>query len=494
MRNRREFLRLAAFGAMWPASAALGQKAAKKPEGILVNDLHGQLSATLVNRIVQPDTLDGVRGAIRLAQSENRALCIAGGRHAMGSQAFAADGVLVDTRKLARVLAFDAERGLIEVEAGMQWPGLLEALRTLQPGERRWAFNQKQTGADRLSMGGCIAANIHGRGLTLPPFISDVESFKLLDARGRLLNCSRSENEELFRLAIGGYGLFGFVYSVTLRLVARRKLERVVEVRTIDGLASAFADRIRDGFVYGDFQYAIDEKSPDFLRRGVFSCYRPAGDEREIPAQQRELGEADWTQLLYLAHADKSAAFKRYADYYLATSGQLYWSDEHQMSFYPDNYHREIDRRSGAAHRATEVITEIYCDRDSLEAFMAEVRAYALRERTEIIYGTVRLIEQDRESFLPWARRPYACVIFNLHVERTSTGLIRAADAFRAFIDIGLRHGGSYYLTYHRYAVRRQVEACYPQFAEFLKLKRKHDPTELFQSDWYRHYKKMFFG
>ena len=124
MRNRREFLRLAAFGAMWPASAALGQKAAKKPEGILVNDLHGQLSATLVNRIVQPDTLDGVRGAIRLAQSENRALCIAGGRHAMGSQAFAADGVLVDTRKLARVLAFDAERGLIEVEAGMQWPGL----------------------------------------------------------------------------------------------------------------------------------------------------------------------------------------------------------------------------------------------------------------------------------------------------------------------------------------------------------------------------------
>ena len=202
-------------------------------------------------------------------------------------------------------------------------------------------------------MGGCIAANIHGRGLTLPPFISDVESFKLLDARGRLLNCSRSENEELFRLAIGGYGLFGFVYSVTLRLVPRRKLERVVEVRTIDGLASAFADRIRDGFVYGDFQYAIDEKSPDFLRRGVFSCYRPAGDEREIPAQQRELGEADWTQLLYLAHADKSAAFKRYADYYLATSGQLYWSDEHQMSFYPDNYHREIDRRSGAAHRAT---------------------------------------------------------------------------------------------------------------------------------------------
>ena len=497
MRNRREFLRLAALGAMWPGALAWGQakKAAKKPEGILVNDLHGQLSATLVNRIVQPDTLDGVRAALKLAQAENRALCIAGGRHSMGSQAFAADGVLIDTRKLNKLLAFDMERGLLEVEAGLQWPGLLEALHKAQAGrEREWAFNQKQTGADRLTMGGSLSANMHGRGLTLPPFISDVESFKLVNARGQLVNCSRSENPELFGLAIGGYGLFGVIYSVTLRLVPRRKLERVVEVRTIEGLPSAFADRIRDGFLYGDFQYAIDERSPDFLRRGVFSCYRPLGDERAIPAVQRELGEADWTQLLYLAHADKSAAFKRYADYYLATSGQLYWSDDQQMSFYPENYHREIDRKMGAEHRATEVITEIYCEREALEAFMSEVRAYALRERTQIVYGTVRLIEQDRESFLAWARRSYACVIFNLHVERTSTGLIRAADAFRALIDIGLRYGGSYYPTYHRYAVRRQVDACFPQFAEFLKLKRKYDPSELFQSDWYRHYKKMYFG
>src|SRR3989442_5733854 len=127
MRNRREFLRLAALGALWPGALAWAQKA-KKPEGILVNDLHGQLSATWVNRIVQPDTLDGVRAALKLAQAENRALCIAGGRHSMGSQAFAADGVLVDTRKLTKVLAFDLERGLIEVEAGMHWPGRLPAV------------------------------------------------------------------------------------------------------------------------------------------------------------------------------------------------------------------------------------------------------------------------------------------------------------------------------------------------------------------------------
>jgi len=71
-------------------------------------------------------------------------------------------------------------------------------------------------------------------------------------------------------------------------------------------------------------------------------------------------------------------------------------------------------------------------------------------------------------------------------------GLQRSADAFRRLIDMAARRGGTYYLTYHRYANRKQVESCYPQFAEFLQQKRKYDPEERFQSDWYRHYRSMF--
>ena len=488
MIDRREFLKIASLTTAWPY-AAMGAQ----PPGVIVNDLHSQLNATRVDRIVEPDTLDAVRSAIAAARREHRAVCIAGGRHAMGAQAFATDGVLIDIRRLNQVLAFDATRGLIEVESGMQWPKLLAELASVQRGHtRQWGFSQKQTGADRLTMGGCLSANVHGRGLTLPPFVSDVESFRLLVARGELVNCSRTENPELFRLVIGGYGLFGFIYSVTLRLVPRRKIERVVEVRDIKGIPAAFADRIRGGFIYGDFQYSIDDRSDGFLRNGVFSCYKPVPDSTPMPEAQKELGDRDWIDLLYLAHAGKADAFKRYADYYLSTNGQVYWSDEHQMSIYPDHYHREIERKTNAKHKATEAITEIYCEREALEYFMADVREDARRNKVEIIYGTVRLIEQDKESFLAWAKKPYACVIFNLHVVHTPQGIRHAADAFRRLIDIGIKYGGSYYPTYHKYATRKQVETCYPQFAEFLKLKRKHDPAEVFQSDWYRYYRKMF--
>ena len=138
------------------------------------------------------------------------------------------------------------------------------------------------------------------------------------------------------------------------------------------------------------------------------------------------------------------------------------------------------------------MITEIDLPRPMLKGFLDEVREDFRKNRIELIYGTVRLIQRDDESFLPWAKQPYACTIFNLHTVHSPEGLQRSEDAFRRLIDMAARRGGSYYLTYHRYATRKQVETCYPQFAEFLRLKKRYDPEERFQSDWYRHYRTMF--
>lgn len=65
-------------------------------------------------------------------------------------------------------------------------------------------------------------------------------------------------------------------------------------------------------------------------------------------------------------------------------------------------------------------------------------------------------------------------------------------DTIGQFGDLAVWYGGSYYLTYHRWAERRQVEACYPQFQEFLSLKLRYDPAVTFQSNWYRYYREMF--
>ena len=82
-------------------------------------------------------------------------------------------------------------------------------------------------------------------------------------------------------------------------------------------------------------------------------------------------------------------------------------------------------------------------------------------------------------------------MIFNIHTVHTRDGIAGAADGFRRLIDLSSARGGSYFLTYHRYATRAHVEACHPQFRDFLREKRHYDPDEVFQSDWYRHQKAL---
>jgi FAD/FMN-containing dehydrogenase len=399
MISRREFM----AGSVALAASRAATRLAPDPESIWVNDIHSQLNPTRVLGISQPRSLEDVQSLVRAARKDRKAISVAGGRHAMGGQQFGTDTLLIDIRKMSRVLNLDRKHGILEIEAGIEWPELVDGYLSLQSRDSKtWGIAQKQTGADRLTVAGTIAANAHGRGLKMKPFVSDVESFVLVDATGTAQMCSRTENPELFRLVHGGYGLFGVVTSVRLRLAPRRKLERVVEIRTVDDLIAAFEKRITDGFQYGDFQFSIEHASEDFLHKGVFSCYRPVTMDTPIPPAEKQLTDENWRQLLYLAHTDKKQAFDRYADYYLSTNGQMYWSDLHQLSIYPDNYHREIDAKLRAPYPATEMITEINVPRPALKGFLDEVREDFRKNRVELIYGTVRLIERDDESFLPW--------------------------------------------------------------------------------------------
>ncbi|MDP9191050.1 MAG: FAD-binding oxidoreductase [Acidobacteriota bacterium] len=478
MLDRREFLKAAGLVALAPSACVTSTQ----ENGAWVNDIHSQLNRTWVSAVRRPASIDELRAAMR----GKGAVCISGGKHAMGGQQFASNATLLDMNAMRRVLGFDRERGIIEVESGIQWPALIAATK-----DSPWAIRQKQTGADRLSIGGALAANVHGRGLTMKPFIDDVESFTLIDAGGQLIECSRANNRELFSLVIGGYGVFGVVASVQLRLSPRRKVQRVVEEQDIESVMRAFDARIADGFHYGDFQFSIDSASEGFLRKGVFSCYKPVSDDTPMAPAQAELKPEDWMKLLYLAHADKEQVYRQYVGYYLSTSGQVYWSDEHQLSFYPDGYHQTLDPLLQMPP-GSEMITELYVPRPKLADFMLAAAEDLRRRKGNVVYGTVRLIERDDESYLAWAKEPYACVIFNLHVEHSDAGKARAADSFRALIDLVAARGGSYYLTYHRWARRDQVERCYPRFASFLAEKKRFDPRQRFQSEWYRHYEAMF--
>ena len=124
-----------------------------------------------------------------------------------------------DAARLDRVLRVDASRGLVEVQASASWSSLAAYLRPEAPATRALWEGRGTIGEDVSSN----APGPDGR-----PVVAHVESIALVTPDGELRRVGRA-NAELFALVVGGQGLFGSPYSVTLRLesLARAALEAV---------------------------------------------------------------------------------------------------------------------------------------------------------------------------------------------------------------------------------------------------------------------------
>jgi len=385
--------------------------AAKK--SVELNDIHSQLNANRHSAIVTPKSIEEIQSAVREAKSTGQFVSISGGKHSMGGQQFGTGTVNLSMSAFNKVVGLDSDKGIVEVQSGIQWPELVDWLfKNQNDSNKKWGIRQKQTGADRHSIGGALSSNIHGRGLKMKPMVDDVESFTLIDANGDQKTCSRTENRELFRLVIGGYGLFGVIGTVKVRLAPVKILERVVQVIEVKDFIPLVSKRIQEGFLYGDFQFAFDPKSNDFMKRGVYSLYKPVNRTVEVNGELKEMKGDDWHRLLGLAHKDKSRAFDVYSKFYLTTNGQFYRSDTHQMGVYVDDYHGKFYE---GGIKASEIISEIYVQRAKLKTLFDQLREDFRKNDTNVVYGTVRLIEKDTESFMAWAKQNYAATVFNFH-------------------------------------------------------------------------------
>ena len=114
-----------------------------------------------------------------------------------------------EASRLDRVLHVDVDRALVEVQAGATWKGLGARLRPEDPRAR-------EVRTTRSTIGESIDWNAAGPdGRTA---VSHVESLTLVTPDGQLRRVGRMTNPALFGLVVGGQGLFGAIYSVTLRL------------------------------------------------------------------------------------------------------------------------------------------------------------------------------------------------------------------------------------------------------------------------------------
>ena len=112
-----------------------------------------------------------------------------------------------------RIRAFDATTGRLTVEAGVL---LSDLIGTFGP---RGFFPAVVPGTKHITVGGAIAADIHGKNHHCEGgFGNHVESLILATANGDFVFATPSQNSELFFATVGGMGLTGIIIEATFQL------------------------------------------------------------------------------------------------------------------------------------------------------------------------------------------------------------------------------------------------------------------------------------
>jgi decaprenylphospho-beta-D-ribofuranose 2-oxidase len=136
-----------------------------------------------------------------------------GGGFSYAAASFGGGSLVLEMNKFNRVLGFSPENKLIEVEAGMKLVELLGFT------SARMLWLPVMPGYPEITVGGCIAANAHGKNPHKHGVFKNwIEDITIHHPRNGIVKASRKESSNLFELTCGGYGLTGVILSATLRL------------------------------------------------------------------------------------------------------------------------------------------------------------------------------------------------------------------------------------------------------------------------------------
>ena len=407
-----------------------------------------------------------IAAVLARARREGRRVSIAGARHSMGGHTLYPGGVVLDMRPL-NGMRLRGDGQTLTVQAGALWADVIPYL------DARGRSVAVMQSNNAFTVGGSVSVNCHGWQTDSPPIAATVESFRLMLADGTVRRCGRTENAELFSLALGGYGLFGVILDVDLRTVPNERLRLERRVMSSDRFPAAFAGAVAGR---GDVPMAFGRLNVDpaaFLGEAIVSAF--VSDPGPIPAliepSGREVARAVFrgSEGSDYGKAFRWTAEKRLQPLLVGTT----FSRNQLLNADADFF----ENRSAAT---TDILHEYFVPRDQAGAIVDALRTVVPRHDGDLLNVTVRSVEADPDTVLRYADGPTTAFVLLFAQARTAAAEKTMTALTRDLIDAALNLGGRYYLPYRLHATPGQFRRAYPRADEFFAAKRRYDPDGLF--------------
>ncbi len=445
----------------------------------LILDDVSRLNQTRVSEILRPRSEEELKQALDRARQLGRKVSIAGKTHSQGGHAFYHDAVHLDMTAFNKVIELRRLEKTIRVQSGATWKQVQDHVNS-----HGLAVAVMQS-SNIFTVGGSLSANAHGRDPRYGPVIETVRSFRLLKADGEVVNVSRSENAELFSLAIGGFGLFGVILDVELELTENSVYEKQTVAINYREYPAYFESHVKNrpdvGIHFGRLSIDPDSRLSD----GYAVSYTETGERPESVFQLAKEHHISRDKFVFgLSRTQEWGKGLRWRS-------QQNWVDvpgEAEIIARNNVMRPPIQFLDYDSADDTDILQEYFVPPAGFVEFIDKLRRIVEDEEINLLSVTLRFVPANEEAFLNYARSDCLAVVLYINQQRSADGIQKALRWTQKLVDAAHQCDGTYYLVYQRYPSPAQLRMIYPQIDQFLERKRHYDQNELFMNRFYEHY------
>ena len=431
--------------------------------------------------------------ALTAARARGLSVIPHGTGHSYTDAALNTNAVIIDVTGMRRILSWDPERGIMQVEPGVTLRDVVHVALA----DRWWPAVTPST-AD-VTIGGCVAMNVNGKNAwKCGSFGEHLLSLTVLLATGQELILSPESNPRLFQALVGSAGLLGIITSITLQLQRITSGNVDIFVRSAASL----------GEIFTIFQ---EEQSADFLEgwidgfaggrhlgRGIVTCTKYSEVcKKEFPAINRGTTQSQTSRIpdqLKGGFARCTGKIFRPAvqnGVYIANS-TMYWSSKW--------WNGKVMRQRSLFHSTYYPPAAFTGYRTLLPQGTETFQAFVPRSQAEVLFKEILRRSQENHFMPLWCiikqhrQDPFLLsyqvdgfsLEVNYHIVPQTVQRLR--KMLRELMELVIVAGGRFYLAkdslltntlYRRSVGDAAVEA-------FLHLKQLYDPEMLFQSNLFR--------
>jgi FAD/FMN-containing dehydrogenase len=460
-----------------------------------VSSLVGSLRARCL--VAWPENEAACRETLLFCRQNRLSVCPRGGGFSYGDIILNDRNVLLDTSKMSRILDFDESRGLITVEPGVR---VIHILRTVL--HRRFTLAASPS-ASTITVAGAIGANVNGKDAWRTGNFGDqVVSLKLMVASGEVLHIDRTANTELFRAVVGGMGLLGVIVQATLQLrripspylrISRTAVQNVVallehleQVEADSDFAVVWLDtctrapRLGRAVIHATKWVERGNSSEELQTQVAASIGRLEARLR----QARFLSPVTELVVTLMLQVQK-LSIRLFNELYFSWCKlrQRLRSADNVESFLRYNFDASFMIPSAAAVCGPRGYTiQVTFPRSEAEKAITEF--IRLSQDSPCLPAKLIMRVHRRDDYLISFSEDGYSLNFELHPKkRHEKRMNRFVDDL---IESVIHYGGKVHLAKDHVLNRNQFQRLFPEFRQFLRIKQRLDPDELFQSDMYR--------